>query len=263
MSRDSVLGTFLVAAALCLACSLLVSAAAVGLRPIQNENKADFQRRNILKAAGMYDEDKPLDQQFENIESLIIDLGEAEAVGEGVVDPETYDPKSAAKDPERSVAIPPEKDLAGIKRREKYARVYLVKDSNGNLEKVILPVYGKGLWSTLYGFLAIEADLNTVAGLTFYDHKETPGLGGEIENEDWLAKWPNKKLYDPDGKLVIEVVKGEVMEGAANENSKIDGLSGATITSRGVSNLLRYWLSDHAFGPYLDKLEAKTGADNG
>ena len=137
-----------------------------------------------------------------------------------------------------------------------------MNDDSGKLQKVILPVYGKGLWSTLYGFIALESDLNTIAGLTFYEHKETPGLGGEVDNPKWKAQWPGKTLRDADDEdIEIEVVKGQVVPGTPSENHQVDGLSGATITSRGVSDLIRYWVSEDGFGTYLEKLEAAGGSN--
>jgi Na+-transporting NADH:ubiquinone oxidoreductase subunit C len=254
MSRDSVAGTFLVAAVLCIVCSVLVSTAAVQLRPLQQANKDRFQKKNILIAADMYDESKSIEDLFADIESQIIDLETGQIIADGVVDAATFDQRAAAKDPALSVEIPSEKDIAGIKRREKYAQVYLVKE-NGAVSKVILPIYGKGLWSTLYGFVAIEADLNTIGGLTFYEHRETPGLGGEVDNPRWKSQWAGKLLHDESGEIRIEVVKGRVIAGSPNESSQVDGLSGATITSRGVSNLVRYWISEDAFGPYLEQLD--------
>ena len=262
MQRDSVFGTFKVAAILCVVCSVVVSAAAVGLRPLQEANKKRFEQQNILAAAGFSEEEvesKGVDELFKNIETQLIDLetGSLLAVDAGV-DADTYDQKTAAKDPELSVAIPADKDIAGIKRREKYSRVYLLKEDD-NIKSVILPVYGKGLWSTLYGFIALESDLNTVAGLTFYEHKETPGLGGEVDNPKWKAIWPGKKLRDG-GDLKIEVIKGQVNADLPEAVHQVDGLSGATITSRGVSNLVKYWIND-GFGPYLEKLKASGGSN--
>lgn len=267
MPRDSVGGTLTVAAVLCVVCSVLVSAAAVGLRPRQETNKNRYQKKNILIAAGLYDEDDDddaIDELFKNIETRVIDLETGEEVPADRIEPASYDQRLAAKDPERSVEIPNEDDIAGIGRREKYSKVYLVKGGGGALEKIILPVYGKGLWSTLYGFIALEADLNTIAGLTFYEHKETPGLGGEVESEVWKAKWAGKLLYDESDNLQIEVVKGAVTPDSPKAIYQVDGLSGATITSRGVSNLIRYWIGD-AFEPFLDRLEVQApgGSNNG
>ncbi len=263
MRRDSVSNTFVVAAVLCVVCSVIVSAAAVGLRPLQAANEERYQRQNILIAAGLEEEMKSssIDDLFKNIETQIIDLETGEQVAEETVDVKTFDQRKAAKDPQQSVEIPADIDIAGIKRREKYSYVYLLKKGDA-IERVILPIYGRGLWSTLYGFIAIEADGNTVAGLTFYEHGETAGLGGEVDNPNWKAKWPGKVLYDDNGELQVEVIKGQVLEDSPSAKYQVDGLAGATITSRGVSKLIRYWISD-GFGPYLDKLKASGGSGSG
>ncbi len=253
MHRDSVLGTILVATALCVVCSVLVSAAAVGLRSQQITNKQLFQKKNILLAAGLIQDGEPvstekINQLFENIETIVVDLDTGQTTDE--IDIEIYDQKLAARDPKLSV---PTEGLSGFQRREKYSLVYLLKE-DGEIQKIILPVYGKGLWSTLYGYLAIESDKNTIAGLTFYEHKETPGLGGEVDNPVWKAQWIGKKVSNDEDEIVIEVVKGKVDPTSDSAQHKIDGLSGATITSRGVSNLAQYWMSPKGFGLYLEQM---------
>lgn len=258
MQRDSTFGTIATAAVLCVVCSVVVSASAVGLKSFQDANKKKFEQRNILEAAGFTPDEiqeQGVEELFGSVERLLIDLETGEVAE---VDASTYDQKAAAKSPDLSVEIPKEKQTFGFDRREKYSFVYLMKE-NGKLTKVILPMYGKGLWSTLYGFISLEGDLNTVAGITFYEHKETPGLGGEVDNPKWKALWPGKTVADG-GKVKLEIVKGQVVEGSQNAAYQIDGLSGATITSRGVSNAVRYWIKD-GFGPFLDKLKA--GDSNG
>ena len=128
-------------------------------------------------------------------------------------------------------------------------------EHDGELDKIILPVRGAGLWSTLYGFLALENDLNTVAGLGFYEHGETPGLGGEVDNPKWKALWPGKEVYD-DGQVAIELIKGSVDASTRNAENKVDGLSGATLTSRGVSNLVQFWMGDNGYKLFLKNLRA-------
>ena len=253
MRRDSVLGTIAVAAGLCIVCSILVSTAAVGLRPRQVANKQLFQKKNILLAAGLVQHDEQLtperiSQLFENIETEVAELDTGKVTD--AVDPATYEQKAAARDPKLSV---PTEGLAGFQTREKYSLVYLLK-KDGNVAKIVLPVYGKGLWSTLYGYLALESDKNTIAGLTFYEHRETPGLGGEVDNPIWKAKWVGKKVSNDQDEIVIEVLKGAVDTSSDSAQHQIDGLSGATITSRGVSNLVQYWMSPAGFGKYLEQL---------
>ena len=153
----------------------------------------------------------------------------------------------AARDPEAGVEIG-ENDIAGIKRRALVSLAYLVKDESGELQTIVLPIYGKGLWSTLYGYLALESDARTVKGLTFYQHGETPGLGGEVDNPKWKAQWPGKVVIDAEGDPVLEVTK----PGNASSETQVDGLSGATITASGVERTVNYWLGDDAFGPFLD-----------
>jgi Na+-transporting NADH:ubiquinone oxidoreductase subunit C len=270
MQRDSIANTFAVAFVLCLVCSLIVSASAVGLKPYQDKNKALDVQKNIIAAAGLAGDEpltaKRVEEIFKNIDRKLINLetGEYVAASTDGVTPESYDPRKAAKDPKLSAPTAGTPFDIGISAREKFAFAYIVKDSGGAMSQVVLPIYGKGLWSTMYGFLALEKDLKTVKGLTFYEHGETPGLGGEVDNQLWKAKWPGKKLYNgepSDANIKLGVKKGNP-EGE-ELNYMVDGLSGATITSRGVDMLLKYWVSDSGFGKFLKKLSAEQGGSNG
>ena len=257
MPRDSISKTFTVALLLCVACSVLVSSAAVVLRPIQNVNKALDKKRNILTAAGLYSEGTDIDAAYQSIDAKVVDFSTGEYVEE--IDPAAYDARRAAIDPATSQETS-DLERAGIKRRAKRASVYLVRKGD-RLDKVILPVHGKGLWSTLYGFLALDAaDLTTIKGLVFYEHAETPGLGGEVDNPTWKALWNGKQAFDGTGKVRISVMKGRVDPADKGAEFKVDGLSGATITSRGVHNMLHYWLSADGYGPYLAKLKTQGAA---
>ncbi len=261
MQRESAFGTLLTAAILCTVCSVVVSTFAVGLKPLQEANKRAFQQRNILQAAGYTrDEIANDDSLFANIQTRLIDLKTGEPAPPEI-DREKYDQLAAAKDPtgKLSIPIPADRQIIGFKQQERYGRVYLFKEGD-QLKKVILPIYGKGLWSTLYGFVALESDLNTIAGITFYQHAETPGLGGEVDNPRWKAKWNGKLVRDGD-EIKIEVIKGQVVEGAPDADYQVDGLSGATFTSRGVSHAVRYWIAD-GYGPFLEKLKASGGSNH-
>lgn len=250
-SNDSIKKTLTVALLLCIVCSVIVSGAAVMFKAQQQENKDLDRKSNILAAAGLLEPGKSIDELYEQITPRVVNLNTGEYTD--AVNAETYDQLRAAKDPEMSKALSNSEDIAGIKRREKYATVYLV-EKEGELERIILPVRGYGLWSTLYGFLALEADANTVIGLGFYQHAETPGLGGEVDNPKWKAIWPGKEVYE-DGTMdpAIQLIKGSVDASTPNAEHKVDGLSGATLTSRGVTNLVQFWLGDEGFGPYLSK----------
>lgn len=254
-TKDSVGRTLGVALGVSLVCSLLVSVAAVSLRPKQAENRLLNRKKNILRAAGVLRADMSVAEQYEGIRPRVVDLETGEYVEN--VDPTGFDQQAAARDPARSVAIPDSQDLAGINRRAKRAAVYLV-EKEGRVDKVILPVHGLGLWSTMYGFVALDArDLNTIRGLVFFEHGETPGLGGEIDDPDWQALWEGKKVYGPDGDVRIDVIKGKVDPAREGAQFKVDGLSGATLTSRGVDRMLDYWLGENGFGIYLRKMRER------
>ena len=264
--RDSTKRTFMVAASLCLVCSVLVSSAAVILRPAQQRNKQLDIQKNILKVSGQYDENAPVDVQFrKKVAVKLIDLKSGGELSEtdlkyAGIDPAGYDARKAAKVEATSTAVTPVGALPQIASRELYSLVYQVKKEDDSLDQVVLPIYGKGLWSTLYGFIAVEADGVTIRGITFYEHGETPGLGGEVDNPAWKAIWEGKKAFgklDADGvaQPEIEVIKGIVDHASPSASHQVDGLSGATITSRGVSLLVQYWLGADGFGPYLKTLQ--------
>lgn len=256
--NESMQKTLFVAISLCLVCSILVSATAVVLKPLQVANQRLDRKRNILEAAELLPSKQGLETLFEQrIETRLVELATGKYVE--ALDPKTYDQREAARDPARSEPVPPEQDIAGIKRRAEYAPVYLVT-RDGRTDKIILPVHGYGLWSTMYGYLALEADGETISGITFYDHAETPGLGGEIDNPKWQAKWAGKELFGPQGEPLFQVVKGTVAPAAKQAEHKVDGLAGATLTSNGVTRMIRYWVGAQGFGPFLDKFQQAQGS---
>ncbi|QVL44266.1 MAG: Na(+)-translocating NADH-quinone reductase subunit C [Alcanivorax sp.] len=255
--NESVGKTLLVAFLVCLVCAVVVSTAAVSLRPVQQKNQTLDRRVNILQAADLYQPGMDVEKAFNTIERKFIDL----ETGEYVEKPDSYDQLKAAKDPDQSERLSGEEDIAGIKSQADVAEVFLARNDDGELSRIILPVRGYGLWSTLYGFMALEADGKTIAGLGFYQHGETPGLGGEVDNPKWKALWEGKKLYDEDGDIAIEVVKGSVDSGTPNAENKVDGLAGATLTSKGVSNLVRFWVGEKGFGPYLERMRNQSGGE--
>ncbi len=252
MSKDTVGRTFSVAAAVCVVCAIVVSTAAVSLRPMQAKNKLLDLKSNILASAGLLQEGVSVEEQFEQVRTRVVDMETGRFTDE--VDAATYDQRKAAKDPDLSYALPPDEDPAKLMRRAKYATVYIVEGDEG-VDKVILPIKGYGLWSTLYGFLALESDLKTIAGIGFYEHGETPGLGGEIDNPRWKNIWVGKKAYES-GEVVVNILKGTVDPSSPKANTQIDGLAGATLTTRGVDNLVRYWLGDEGFAPFIRHLKA-------
>lgn len=253
-ANDTVGKTLLVAFLLCIACSVLVSASVVMLKDKQQENKELDRKRNILAAAGLLEPGKNVETLFQSVEVKVVDFKTGEYVE--MADPQNYDQRKAAKDPKQNMRLQAGEDIAGIKRRAPYGTVYLAKNSSGAVERIILPIHGYGLWSTLYGFLALEKDAETVAGLGFYEHAETPGLGGEVDNPQWKAQWLGKKIYDGSGNPAISMFKGQVTSATPDAEHKFDALAGATLTSRGVENLVNFWTGELGFGPYLKKLKS-------
>lgn len=255
MSKDTVSKTLIVALSVCLACAVVVSTAAVILKPIQQINDERNRQENILAAAGLLQDGVPLEEQFSRVQTRVVDLRTGTFTDD--IDLATYDNLKAAKTLSGDVSVNfdelPVNDIAKIGRRENYAVVYLVEEE-GELDKIILPIRGYGLWSTLYGFIALESDATTVAGIGFYQHGETPGLGGEVDNPDWKALWHNKEIYD-NGELSIEVIKGSVDPSNPEAEHRVDGLSGATLTTRGVNNLVRFWLGEAGYQSFLENLK--------
>jgi len=256
LPNDSKKKTIAVALATCLVCSVLVSAAAVALKPMQEANKAFDKKRNILQIAGLMTEGGEVNELFKQIEPKVVDLDTGEYAAD--VDAATYDQRAASNDPSLNMLVDSKVDVAGIKRRAKLASVYLVKEGDA-VKSYILPIKGYGLWSTLYGFIALADDLDTIVGLGYYEHAETPGLGGEVDNPNWKSKWVGKEVFGENNQILIDVVKGAVDPASSNAKYQVDGLSGATLTSRGVENMLHYWLSDEGFGPYINKVRAAGG----
>ena len=261
-NNDSIKKTLIVVITLSLVCSIVVSVAAVALRPLQQKNAVLDVQRNILSVAGLLQDGTNVTEAYQQfIEPKLVNLETGEFVeqSEAGAAPAQYKQREAAKDPRQSIRLTGEQDLAKIIRRANVATVYLVKDADDNIEKLILPVHGGGLWSMMYAFVAVETDGNTVAGITYYEQGETPGLGGEVENPNWRAQFVGKKLFDDNNQPAIRIVKGGAPEGDLHG---VDGLSGATLTANGVQHTFDFWLGDMGFGPFLAKVR-EGGLNNG
>ncbi|MDR8013634.1 Na(+)-translocating NADH-quinone reductase subunit C [Ectopseudomonas guguanensis] len=255
--KESTVRTLTVAVLVCLVCSVFVAGAAIALKPTQVENRLLDKQRSILAIAGLGQagmSSAKVKEVFDStITAKLVDLESGKF--SDAFDPITFDPLKASKDPKTSSALRSSEDIAGIKRQERYTTVYMV-EKDGEVETLILPVRGYGLWSTLHGFIAVKGDLNTVVGMGFYQHGETPGLGGEVDNPKWTGQWPGKTLYDDNGKLAVQIVKGGVDPQSPQATHQVDGLAGATLTSVGVDNLLKFWLGQNGFGPFIANLRA-------
>lgn len=291
-SNDDPVKILAVALTLCLVCAILVSSAAVLLKPVQQANQALAIRQEILRVAGFEPGDAASVEQLfqQHIQTRVLDLDQG-SYREGI-DPQSVDPRLVARDPASSRALPPEQDPARIRRRPDYLPVYLVTEQD-QVKRVVLPVYGYGLWSTLYGLVAFDRDGRTITGVTFYEHGETPGLGDFITDRDWQAQFSGKLAFDDQGQLRLRVARAgtsqspvndrhevdgvdstsgasdnyrqevddldDTSHALSNDRHEVDGVAGATLTTRGVDELLRYWLGEQGFGRYLARLRATGG----
>ncbi|MCF0233392.1 MAG: Na(+)-translocating NADH-quinone reductase subunit C [Thermoguttaceae bacterium] len=258
-NKESISKTFAVATGVCVVCAVVVSFASVSLKPLQEQNKLLDKQKNILKASGVLtvsgalapaasaEEEAPagpaatpteIGAAFSEAATLVVELETGAIVADA-------DPAAVEADKTNFVALAKTDDVASIKTAPKLAIVYAFRDENGAFSRVVLPIKGTGLWSTMHGFISLEADLRTIAQIVFYDHGETPGLGGEISNPAWTSKWVGKLAYDDAGATV------RVVKGAARNELEVDGISGATLTGNGVGATLEFWLGAKGFGPFL------------
>lgn len=256
MAEDSIARPFYTVLILAFVCSALVAGAAVGLRPLQDANRILDRKKHILYAAGLYAENRSIDEMFAPIETRVIELATGSFVPEDTIRPESYQQLKAALSDDTGRRLSSDEDIARLRRLEKYSLVYLVKYGS-EIRQIVLPVRGKGLWSTMYAYVAVDSDLTTIHGISFYEHGETPGLGGEIENTVWQDSWRGKKVYTDSGTVGIKLAKGKAPGEEADHH--IDGLSGATLTSIGVGNLMEFWFGEQGFKPFFTQLKKKDG----
>lgn len=245
-SNNSIKKTLIVAFSLCVICSVVVSSAAVVLKPKQLQNQALDRKSNILQVTQLYKPGDDVEEKYaELITPRVVNLETGDYSEE--LDPNTYDQFDAARDPATSRTLSGEDDIAGIGRQEKFSTVYLVGNPD-DPDQIVMPIRGQGLWGLMEGFLSVRGDGNTIVGLSYYDQSETPGLGGEVDNPRWKAQWDGKKIYE-DGDFQDPQI--QLVKGGASGEYEVDALSGASLTSRGVTNMLRFWLSEEGYAPYL------------
>jgi len=144
-------------------------------------------------------------------------------------------------------------DEAGKPSDQGILPVYLASEE-GSISGYSIPISGKGLWSTIYGYIALEPDGETVKGITFYKHGETPGLGGELEKDWFTSNYVGKKIYDGDRLVSIEIVKGHVNPNSDDAIHKVDGISGATLTGKGMNQFIAEDLE--TYKPFLDRIRS-------
>lgn len=233
--------------AVCLVCALLVSFSAVQLKPLQEANKQLDKQTKILEAAGLLETaGKDIVATYDRlVEAKMIDLDSGEFI-DG--DAGGFDERRDARDVTKSIDL--ENDVAGINRRANSSVVYIVRSETNEVETVVLPIVGAGLWDLMYGFVGLKPDLNTVRSVVYSDHKETPGLGALVTSENWKALWPGKKLLSENNEVAIRIVKGGAKAG---DMHGVDAISGATLTSNGVENTLHFWFGKQGYGPFIAK----------
>ena len=250
MNKDSALNIAFVGIGLCLLCSAIISLIAIQLRSVQNENVVKDMQKKIVSSAGLQLEYGSVENAMMNIKTIVVDLDQGKIVD---INPNSYELSKELRQEGKYKFLSAENDIASIKKREKYSKVF-IEYKDDKINTLILPVRGYGLWGILYGYLAIKSDFNTVAGLEFYEHKETPGLGAEIDNPKWKALWKGKKIYQENGEVSLKVIKGNVLASSDNINYEVDGLSGATLTCNGVTNLIAYWMGSDGFLNFINNL---------
>jgi len=235
--------------------SFFVSVSAVKLLPIQRKNQHLEKIKTILIVADLYTDEVDIEEVYKNkVEKRWVDLRTGEFLTKSVgLDLEKLNINSLAKSEKFGEKISSSIDIARIKRRPKFMPIYFVRKNN-KIDRIILPVYGKGLWSTLYGFIALESDIKTIAGITFYEQGETPGLGAEITNPRWQKLWKGKQAFNEKRDRFITVIKGAISSNPLESIYQVNGIAGATLTSQGVNKLVNYWLSDDGYGVFLTKL---------
>ena len=247
------------ATAVCVVCSVFVSSAALSLKDRQVANAELDLKKNVISVSGLKsagddgqivvtpaDVDTFFKEGAPNrVELGYVDLKSGATTKSEVAEKYISDNKGKCED------LSKKDNIAKISCLPKYRKVFTVYKNNA-VDRIILNVEGKGLWSTLYGFLALSKDGATINGLTFYKHGETPGLGGEVDNPKWKKLWVGEQAYKA-GEPQIDVVKGSAPVGVSTDG-KVDGLSGATLTANGVESLLNFWLGPQGYGPYVQSL---------
>ena len=236
MKKEGIRYTFIFALIVCVICSLLLTIVSEGLREKKETNRLLDIKKNILKSVNL---EKPMSDKAE--------VSEIEAMFSEKIEEKIIDEKGNVVEGKTSF---------DIKEGEKLYPIYIYKEA-GQIKAYSFPIVGKGLWSTLYGYFALESDAKKVRGITFYSHGETPGLGAEIEKKWFQNNFKGKNIWDDNENVLwpVKVIKGKVNEKITDEKQKehsVDGISGATITSRGVTEMIKRELEKYE--PFFSKI---------
>lgn len=253
LKKDSVMGTMVFIVTLSLLCSFMITGTAELLKERKLVKKRDELKRYVLMAADVdISGDKDFRAIFEkSVTPILIDIESGAIEPKERIEVMDFDERMAAINPEKSRK--PKKDTARIRSRADEVRVFKVFDDQGQLSSVVMPIYGKGLWSIIYGYVALKPDFNTIENIVIYEHGETPGIGDFLNDPEWTDKFRDKLVFDEAGKVALKVVKGGAKEG---DVSGVDAVSGATMTGRGVQRSIQFWFGEEGFKTFLDKLKA-------
>mgnify|MGYP003381525466 CR=1 FL=1 len=259
MNNDSPIKALIVVTATALLCSILVTVAAVTLHPIQRAYQDLERNRFLVGISGLTDAvaelpDRDVISLYQKLEARIVNLDTGSF--DDTYNPDTFDTWKTAADPVLSIAIPAELDGAKLSRRSRLVTVFLVRDGD-KLQRMMLPIYGQGMWSTIYGYIALEADLNTIADITFFEQAETAGIGDKFLRPAWLASWRGRKLYDETGTLRFQIGGRAVDPASSAARYQVDGISGATVTIDALMRMVTYWFGTHGFAPFLDSYRSE------
>lgn len=246
LPNDSRVKTVVIAFLVSAVCAGLVSGATVVLRPIQTANRAAEEQARIEALVrgipGMAD---LLTQSGGTLSTVVVDLKSGRAAD--AVSPATLE--TALSDPTNWTALDAGQDLAGLGQRPNFAQVFLLRDGEA-VSLILLPLSGQGYGGRIDAILALRGDTNTIAGLAVTRHSETPGLGGRIEEASWQASFPGTALRDESGEMRFRVARG-----ASSGVHEVDGITGATRTGRGVTQMVRFWLGPDGYEPLLRAIQ--------
>ena len=248
LPNDSRVKTLFVALVVALVCASAVSLTAVLLKPRQeaNQRQARLARMEQMIAALPGVAAAMRAGGMDSLQSVIVDLDRGAIAPD--IDPGEFDFRAAIADQAGGMVLEGDSDIARIGRRPQFAPAYLLR-KDGKLALLILPVYGAGYQSMIHAYLALAGDLRTIAAFNIVEQGETPGLGARIADPSWQSRWSGRQIADADGVIRIAVIRG-----SATTVHEVDGISGATRSTTGVTNLVRFWLGDQGYGPFLRHL---------
>ena len=245
--RKEDLRTILFAGIVCIICSLLLSATAASLKAKQNFNRENDRKLNVLKAFGT----PTVDQHDKKISGEKITALFKEYIHEIVIDPATGKEIQGL-----TIEALTEEDI-----KQKIRLPLYMWEENNNITKYAFPASGMGLWSTGYSYIALNEDVSSIVGVTFFGHKETPGLGGECSTDWFQDQFKDKKVWENGKPLSFEVVKGGVLSKHPQGNDHaVDAISGATMTGVGIEQFINQALE--SYGRYFDNVRRGAGTSS-